>query len=64
MTHTQAILAGLATALAIVAIVAEWRERRRIGRSDPDAVGLIAWPTVQILALFGLAMCGLFALHG
>lgn len=62
MTHVQAILAGWAGALTTVALFAGWRERRRARRSDPDAVGLVPWPTVQVLALIGLALCGLLAL--
>lgn len=62
MTHVQAMLAGWAGALAAVALFAGWRDRRRNRRSDPDAVGLIYWPTVQMLAMVGLALCGLLAL--
>lgn len=64
MTHMQALLAGWATALGGVAVLAGWRERQRRVRTRPDAVGLIAWPTVQLLAFVGLAMCGLLALSG
>lgn len=63
MTHAQVLLAsGAGTALA-VALVAGWRERARKRRIDFDRLGLVAWPTVQMLALIVLAMCGLLALH-
>lgn len=63
MTHVQVLLAGWAGALTAVAIFAGWREWRRNRRHEPDAVGLVPWQTVQVLALVGLAICGLLALH-
>lgn len=63
MTHVQVLLASWAGAFAVVAVYAGWRERRRNRRTDMDAVGLMPWTTIQILALIGLALCGLLALH-
>ncbi|UVO49778.1 hypothetical protein M0208_04325 [Sphingomonas sp. SUN019] len=63
MADVQAMLWSGAAALVTVAVFAGWREHRRARRDDVDAVGMIAWPTVQILALIALAVLGLFALH-
>lgn len=63
MTHAQVLLAGGAGIAAAVALVAGWRERARKRRVDFDRLGLIAWPTVQMLALIALAICGLLALR-
>lgn len=63
MTHVQVLLAGWAGALTAVAVYAGWRDRRRTRRADMDAVGLLPWTTIQVLAFLGLAVCGLLALH-
>ncbi|MES2755211.1 MAG: hypothetical protein V4659_11140 [Pseudomonadota bacterium] len=63
MSHTQAILSAGAGAAVGVALLAGWRERRRKQRADLDSIGLIAWPTVQMLALIALAAIGLLALR-
>lgn len=52
---TQAMLWGAAGSCAISAAGAAWRERRRMRRRDPDAVGLVDWRTVQVAAI-GLAI--------
>ena len=62
ITHVQVLLAGWAAALAVIVVFAGWREHRRKQRTDLDAVGLISWPTVQMLAAIGLALCGLLAM--
>ena len=41
--------------LAALAVVAGFGERRR-RRRDPDSVGWVDWPTVQMLALIALAV--------
>lgn len=39
-----------------------WRDRRRLRRSDPDAVGFMPWTTVFFWALFaGCLLLGLAA---
>ncbi|CAN5389736.1 hypothetical protein BH09PSE4_BH09PSE4_01080 [soil metagenome] len=40
--------AGLCLALIVWSMIAD---RRRMRRSDPDRVGLVNWPTVQVFAL-------------
>lgn len=63
MIQAQVLLAGGAGAALTLALVAGWRERARRRRIDLDAMGPIAWPTVQMLALIVLAVCGLLALR-
>jgi len=46
----------VAGALAALAILAGWRDRQRRFRTDPDRVGVVDWPTVQVLALVALAI--------
>jgi len=41
--------------LAALAVIAGLGERRRRRRHDPDSVGWVDWPTVQMLATIGLA---------
>lgn len=45
----------------LVAALALWRERARVRRSDPDAVGIVAWDTVFVLALFVALLAGILA---
>ncbi len=40
----------------MLAVIAGLGERRRRRRLDPDSVGWVDWPTVQMLALIGLAV--------
>ena len=41
---------------ATLAVAAGLGARRRRRRRDPDAVGWVDWPTVQMLALIALAV--------
>lgn len=41
---------GAVTALAI-ALFSGWRDWRRARRDNLDSVGIVDWPTVQMLAL-------------
>ncbi|KQN31674.1 hypothetical protein ASF00_02455 [Sphingomonas sp. Leaf34] len=50
------VLWSASGALAAVAILAGVGERRRRRRRDPDSVGWVDWPTVQMLALIALAI--------
>ncbi|MEG3087113.1 hypothetical protein [Sphingomonas sp. PB4P5] len=46
--------------MAIAAGVGDWRRKRR---ADLDRVGLVDWPTLQMLALIAGAICVIIALH-
>lgn len=46
---------GAAVAIAVAAL-AWWRDRRRTRRTNPDAVGLVAWDTVFVLAVFAAVL--------
>jgi len=46
--------------VAIGAGIGDWRRKRRV---DLDRVGLIDWPTLQMLALIGSAILVMIALH-
>ena len=46
----------------VVALASVWAERRRLRRTNLDAVGFMPWTTVYFLALFiGCLMLGLAA---
>lgn len=47
---------------AVVAIAAGLGDRRRRRRRDPDSVGWVDWPTVQMLALIAFAVTAGLAL--
>lgn len=35
----------------LLAMIAWWADRRRLRRSDPDAVGFMPWTTIYFLAM-------------
>lgn len=49
----HAIAASLSVALAALAW---WADRRRMRRSDPDAVGFMPWTTIFLVALLAACM--------
>lgn len=57
---------GLWTAIAALALlavfagIADWRRKRR---DDLDRVGMIYWPTVQVLALIAAVILGVIAFN-
>ncbi len=55
--------AELAGVAVLVAIIAWWGERRRMRRSNPDAVGFMPWGTVFVLALFVVLIAAIFILR-
>ncbi|MBR0553400.1 hypothetical protein [Stakelama marina] len=51
-------------ALALLAVFAGVAEHRRARRDDLDRIGIIAWPTVQALALMAALIVAAAALFG
>ena len=54
------IAAGIALSIGVLAGIGDWRRKRR---SDLDRVGLIDWPTLQMLALISAAILVIIAMH-
>lgn len=52
--------AGLAL---LIAVFAGWRDWRRRRRTDPDAVGITDWATVQIFALIAALILATLGFH-
>lgn len=59
----QAGLWSAAALAALIAVFSGWRDWRRRRRHDPDAVGVVDWPTVQMLALIALMILASMALN-
>lgn len=59
----DAVTMGSIGGVAIVlAMIAWWADRRRLRRSDPDAVGFMPWTTIYFLAMMiGCVALGLAA---
>jgi hypothetical protein len=45
--------AGAMLALAVLAGIGDWRRRRR---RDLDRIGIVDWPTLQVVALMAAAI--------
>jgi hypothetical protein len=54
------IAVAACVAVAVLAGVADWRRRHR---RDPDRIGPVHWPTVQVLALIAALALGLLTRH-
>lgn len=50
------LLWGASGGFALVAVAAGLGDRRRRRRRDPDSVGWVDWPTVQMVSLIALAV--------
>ena len=55
---------GLGGAAVAVALLAWWADRRRMRRSDPDAVGFIPWTGVFFWATFAAVLLLGFGVRG
>lgn len=47
----------------IVSVGAIFAQRRQENRRDPDRIGIISWPLVQVLALIATFILAVLALH-
>jgi len=56
--------AELAAGAVAVAVIAWWGERRRMRRSNIDAVGVVPWRDLAALASFSTILFGAVALVG
>lgn len=61
---TQAVLLGAAASCAALAAGAGWGDRRRTQRRNLDAVGLLDWRTVQLVAIAGGLVLMALAIRG
>lgn len=55
---------GLAGGFAVSALIAGFADRRRVRRSDPDAVGWVPWPQIVLISMAGVIVCAAFAVRG
>ncbi|MEG8040721.1 hypothetical protein QP166_15765 [Sphingomonas sp. LR60] len=58
MSDAQDLLYVVVGAALFVAVFAGWREHRRRGRAEPDAVGWVDWTLVQVIAVIVAAIAG------
>jgi len=58
-----ALWSGVAGCVAI-AVASGLAERRRGRRDDPDRVGFVPWPAVQLAALFAAVIVAALAITG
>lgn len=47
----------------MLAVIAGFADRRRQKRTDFDAVGILPWPFIQLMALLAALVCASLALH-
>ncbi|MEH3103236.1 MAG: hypothetical protein PGN12_04955 [Sphingomonas phyllosphaerae] len=64
MSDAQDLLYVVAVAALCVAVLAGWRDHRRRGRANPDAIGWVDWTLVQVIALIVAAIAGWVLLKG
>ncbi len=61
---TQAVLLGAAASCVVAAVGAALGDQRRVRRQDLDAVGLVDWRTVQLVAISAALLLAALALQG
>ena len=65
MMAGRLLFGTMASACAVLAVIASLADRRRMRRGDLDQVGWMPWPLILILSLIGSAIfAGLAAMAG